>query len=127
MLSPTLIAGGVGVTLFLGSLAYGQWERAGRIQAENQVSTLETRLSDTRTLLEAERRDRDSIVSALSDVTRAARESAQNLQAARNAAYAAPPSNTCVVHPGVRALRDSLYARDSQAPARPTANPGGSP
>jgi hypothetical protein len=113
---------GLGAVL-LGSLAYGQYERGNRIYAQAETEKVSDQLRLVQATLDDTKRDRDSVVAALGHVSQAIQSSTQNLQPARSAAYAAPRSNACVQHPGVRSLRDSLRARQIGAPGNLPARP----
>lgn len=112
-MNPILVGGLALGILTASSIAYGQWERASRISAEAELRSATTLLKANEASLRELRQERSTTVAALSGVTEALRTSAANLQEARSVTHAAPRTTSCVAHPGVRALRDSLRRRSA--------------
>lgn len=85
-----------------------QWERGDRIEAEAGQAALTKVAASQAVAITDLRADRDRTVTALEGAARASAAASTALQSVRSAAYAAPPSSACVVHPAARALRVSL-------------------
>jgi hypothetical protein len=106
-----IVGGLVAGLVTVSSIAYGQWERVARVEAVAELRTATDLLRSNEAALVLLRKERATTVEALSGVTEALRTSAASMQEARNVTYAAPRTTSCVAHPGVRALRDSLRRR----------------
>ncbi len=110
-MNPLLLGAAAAAIITLGSLGYGQWQRADRIAAEARLEASERLLKANQAALSRLEAERNTTVAALEQVAASVRTSAETLREARTAINAAPRTTSCVALPGVRALRNSLRAR----------------